>query len=91
MNILWKWWLRRWCALFGHKEPILFHEDGAYWCDSAGPYDCICLRCGRRWEDTPEGAAALIRSQRTDPRVGIAAEIRRDKALADMLTRLGVR
>lgn len=59
-----------WCRIWDHDEPISFHAGGVYWCGSAGPYDCICLRCGSRWEDTPSGQEALIRSMKRDPRHG---------------------
>jgi len=62
-------WLRRlWCTIAGHHWPMNFRQGGVYWCDSAGPYDCVCTRCGARWEDTPAGALALARSLERDPR-----------------------
>jgi hypothetical protein len=56
------------CRLVGHNDPITFRPEGVFWCRSAGGYDCVCLRCGWRWESTPEGSAALARSQSDDPR-----------------------
>ena len=91
MNAL-GWWKRQWCRLVGHHWPIRFHDAGVFWCQSAGAYDCVCTRCAARWEETPEGTEALIWSEARDPRrVGLRAEIRRDRLVSDLLTRAGVR
>jgi hypothetical protein len=62
---------RLWCRWFGHDTPITFRPEGAFWCGSAGGYDCICLRCGARWEEYSEhGRAELEASGAKDPRLG---------------------
>lgn len=57
-----------WCKLFDHDCPMTFHREGVFYCWSAGSYDCICKRCGWRWENSERGAEALQRSRNKDPR-----------------------
>ncbi len=61
-----RWFRKIICRIFGHNIPITFRPDGVYWCN--GGYDCICLRCGWRWEESELGAETLRKSKLKDPR-----------------------
>lgn len=62
------WFRRRICRWFGHNYWMVFGSKGAFWCQSAGGYDCVCQRCNDKWETTDAGMTKLKEHRKGDPR-----------------------